>query len=438
MLKAGVAKLEVTPPVGVRMAGFQGRVFPSLAVHDPLWARALVLDDGKRRAAVVIADIIGVSAELVGQVRKAAAASAGIAPEGCLIAGTHTHSGPARYGDESTDQERAYWDSVPGKLIAVLEKAAGALAPATIGAASGWCAIGINRRERVPGGQIVLGREHFGIFDTELGVVRVDRPDGAPVAGLMNYACHAVCLMADNYLTSADYPGFACHFFEQRIGKGVMGVFANGACGNVNPREAAVNHGYASGGSFMIAQRAGEAVAREAARVWQKAKPDGEASIVYAQREIALPTNRARAIGRAEAGLKEAERGAAGPPEERTPYHIWYTTPNPEGARKRVERLKAEGDAPIRCEIQAIKVGPVVFLAWPGEIFCDLGMEAKQRSPFRPTYVIGYANGSIGYVPTPEAFPEGGYEVETASHLADNVGRVLVEESVSLLNSLKA
>ena len=69
MLKAGVAKLEVTPPVGVRMAGFQGRVFPSLAVHDPLWARALVLDDGKRRAAVVIADIIGVSAELVGQVR---------------------------------------------------------------------------------------------------------------------------------------------------------------------------------------------------------------------------------------------------------------------------------------------------------------------------------------------------------------------------------
>jgi neutral ceramidase len=436
MLKAGVAKLDITPPVGVRMAGFAGRVFPSLAVHDPLRARALVLDDGGRRAALVGLDLIGISDQTVAEVRKAAGSSAGIAPEALLIAGTHTHSGPTRAGDDATDQEKAYWEALPAKLIEVLNQAAADLTPARLGASSGWSAIGINRRESIPGGRVVLGRNHFGKFDTELGLIRVDHTDGKAVAALMNYACHAVCLMADNYLTSADYPGYAAHYLEQRV-PGAMGMFLQGACGNVNPREAAVDHGYASGGSFNIAARAGEDLAREAARVWAKVETTDQVRIRYANRKIALPTNRPRAIKAAEETLKAAERGAARPREERNPYMTWYAPPNPERARKRLADLKQQGDAPVECEIQAISLGAATFLAWPGEIFCDFGMEIKHNSPFHPTYVIGYANGSIGYVPTPEAFEEGGYEAETAAHLADNAGLVLVEESFKLLDGLK-
>jgi len=436
MLKAGVAKLDITPPVGVRMSGFAGRVFPSLAVHDPLWARALVLDDGERRAGLVALDLIGISEKAVAQVREAASSSAGIPREGLLLAGTHTHSGPSFWDDGTfTDQERGYWEELPAKLAAVVAEGASALAPARLGAASGWSAIGINRREVVPGNKVVLGRNHFGKFDTELGVVRIDREDGKPLACVMNYACHAVCLMQDNYLTSADYPGYAVHFVEQRLGGG-MGLFFNGACGNVNPREAAVSHGVASGGSFMIAQRAGGDVAREAARVWQKIVTSDQAPLSFARREIELPTNRQRAIAAAEQALKEAERAAAGPQEERSPYMTWYAPPNPERIRKRIARMREEGDSPLRCEIQVIKVGRVALLGWPGEIFCDFGMEVKQRSAFHPTYTIGYANGSIGYVPTPEAFEEGGYEADTAAHLADNAGLVLVRETLSLLNTL--
>jgi hypothetical protein len=115
----------------------------------------------------------------------------------------------------------------------------------------------------------------------------------------------------------------------------------------------------------------------------------------------------------------------------------WYAPPNPERERRRLKRLRAEGDSPVRCEVQAIQVGPVAFVGWPGEIFCELGMRLKQQSPFRPTYVIGNANGRIGYVPTPEAYPQGGYEVESGLHLADGAGMVLVEESAGLLSSLK-
>ena len=131
-------------------------------------------------------------------------------------------------------------------------------------AASGWSAIGINRREVTPDGRVILGRNHFGRFDPEVGVVRVERADGTPLAAMVNYACHAVCLMADNYLLSADYPGYAMHALEERL-PGAMGLFFQGACGNVNPREAAVNHGFASGGSFSIAARTRDAaLAREA------------------------------------------------------------------------------------------------------------------------------------------------------------------------------
>jgi len=436
MLKAGAATLDITPPVGVRMAGFAGRTMPSLAVHDPLTARALILDDGGRRAGLVVLDILYATEDLVAQVRTAAESGAGISPEGLLIASTHTHSGPQDAGDEATPQERAYWDSVPGKVIEVVSQAAANLQPARLGAATGWCAVGINRREQVPGGRIELGRNHFGKFDTQLGVVRVDRADGAPLAAVMNYACHAVCLMEDSYLLTADYPGFARYFLEEQLGGGTA-LFFNGACGDVNPREAAVGHGLASGGSFRIAGRAGAELARESARVWQKVSPTDDVTLSFARRTISLPTNHDRALRAAEKALAEVERQTAQPAAETPPYVTWHSRPSVARAKAALARVKERGSGPIRCEIQAIKLGPIALVGWPGEIFCELGMDLKERSPFRPTYVIGYANGTIGYVPTPEAFGEGGYEAESAAHLANEAGLVLVEESSALLSSLR-
>lgn len=437
MLRAGVSKLDITPPVGVRMAGFSGRVFPSLAVHDPLWARALVLDDGERRGGLIALDLLGVSEETVSQVRAEAAASLDIAPQGLLIAGTHTHSGPERTSNEATKEQAAYWNSLPVRLCEVLSEAAANLVPAAIGAGSGWSAVGINRRQTTRDGTVVLGRDHFGIFDTELGLIRVDRADGRPLAGVMNYACHAVCLMADNYLTSADYPGFAVHGLERAIGDGVTAIFVNGACGDVNPREAAAEEELVSGGSFTIAERAGSMISREAARVWRGIQPSAAVELAFRQRRIELPTNRARAILAAEESLKRAEENVHRPVEEPNPYLVWHNPPDPEEERRRVESIREQGDTPVPCEIQAICLGETTLLGWPGEVFSSLGMAAKRGSPFAQTYVVGYANGSIGYVPTPEAFAEGGYEARCALHLADHAGEVLVEESLDLLQELR-
>ncbi len=435
MLKAGVAKVDLTPPVGVRMAGFASRSFPALAVHDPLWAKAIVFDNGRRRVAMVGMDLIGIAEKFVSAVRDRVA-GAGLQPEAVMISGSHTHSGPA-YRDEAdlTELERTYWAALPEKLASAITEAAGALTPVRVGVASGWSAIGINRREVTPDGNVILGRNHFGRFDPEVGVVRVECVDGSPLAAMVNYACHAVCLMGDSYLITADYPGYAMHSVEERL-QGAMGLFFQGACGNVNPREAAVGHGLMSGGSFSIAAHAGEALGREALRAWDKAAPGDDGALECASRRISLPTNRDRALRKAQSALERAERASSGPQPQWSPYRLWYNPPNIERARRRVEHVEAHGDEPIECEIQALTVGPVSFVAWPGEIFCDFGHEVKQRTPLRPTYTIGYANGSIGYVPVPEAFQEGGYEAEAAAHLADNAGLVLMEESLALLEQL--
>src|SRR5574340_68768 len=174
MLKVGIAKLDVTPPVGSRMAGFAGRVFPSLAVHDPLWARAVIFDDGKQRVGLVQMDLIGVSETTAAKVREGAAKSANVVPSGLMLSGTHTHSGPTFWDDGTfTEAEKSYWAGLPDRLIGLVNEAAASLTPAKLGAASGWSAIGINRREVVPGNLVVLGRNHFGKFDTELGLVRI-------------------------------------------------------------------------------------------------------------------------------------------------------------------------------------------------------------------------------------------------------------------------
>jgi neutral ceramidase len=437
MLKAGVAKVEVTPPVGARMAGFAGRVFPALAVHDPLWAKAIVFDNGAHRVAMVGLDLIGIPEGQVAETRERVASS-GLNPEAVLIAGSHTHSGPAFAPyDEArfTQVERDYWKGIPEKLAGAIIEAAASTAPVRIGVASGWSAIGINRREVTPEGNVILGRNHFGRFDPEVGLVRVERTDGTPLAAMVNYACHAVCLMADNYLVSADYPGFAMHAIEERL-PGAMGIFFQGACGNINPREAAVGHGLMSGGSFGIAAHAGNALAGEAVRVWQKATPGNGSALRSVNRRISLPTNRARALRNAEEALARAEQNAGRPVPECNPYLTWYDPPNVDRMRQRVERMREEGDSPVECEIQALTVGPVTFTAWPGEIFCDFGQEVKARTPLRPTYTIGYANGSIGYVPVPEAFKEGGYEANAAARLDDNAGVVLLDETLSLLDDL--
>jgi len=420
------------------MEGFEGRAFSALAVHDPLWARALVLDDGKCRVAVVALDICDLSEQVVARVREAASSRSGISPEGLLIAATHTHSGPREPGEDASDDETAYWAALPNKVIGAIGEAISAIEPALIGTASGWSAVGMNRRQRLCGGGVWLGRNPLGPFDTEVGVIRVDRHDGTPLAGILNYACHGVCLADHNYLISADYPGYAVHFLEERLGGGATGIFLNGACGDIDPREYWEGYGFASSSGFPQAERSGRDLAERAMKVWDSAEMTDNVTLRVASRQVDFRTNPERAAAAVEAALNSVEEAMAPPRKAWSPYVTWQGRPDPTWARKHLEILRNASAGPVRGDVQAISAGPVTLLGWPGEVFCELGMQVKRASPLPSTYIVGYANGSIGYVPTPEEFPLGGYEVDSAIHLDDNAGTALVEQSLSLLEELQS
>lgn len=436
MLRAGVAKTEITPSVGARMAGFEGRAFPALAVHDPLWARALVLDDERRRLGVVALDLVGISDEAVAAVRREVSATWGLPAEALLMAATHTHSGPRDTGAKGSAEEQSYWSALPQKLASLVGEAVSRLEPASIGAASGWSAVGMNRRQRMHAGGVWLGRNPLGPFDTQVGVIRVNRADGTPLVGVMNYACHGVCLADHNYLISADYPGYAVHFLEERLGHDAMGMFLNGACGDVDPREYWEGYGFASSSGFPQAERSGRDLAERAMRVWRQAEMTDDVTLRSARRSVELPTNRGRAIALAEESLSQAKSEASRPQKAWSPYVTWQVRSDPAGTEQHLARLREAGEEPVICEVQAISAGPATLVGWAGEVFCELGMQVKQSSPLPSTYIVGYANGDIGYVPTPEEFPLGGYEVDCAAHLDDSAGTVLVEETLQLLGQL--
>lgn len=404
MLKVGVAKAEITAAAGCALAGYSGRPGPALGVRDPLWARAIVFDNGAQVMGVVVLDLIDVSPELVAETRALAAERTGIEASALMVSATHTHTGPSQNRQPLTETEEEYWRSLPRIVAGSVSDACAALQPACLRVARGWSAIGINRREEHPNGLVWLGKNEYGRFDTEVGILRVNRATGEPLAAVVNYACHAVALGGE-VLLSADYPGFMVRQLEQSLGVEVA-LFLQGATGNVDPR--------APGTGYFVGQRIGEILATEVERNWSTAQGVDTSTCAVLSRSVKLPTNRKRAAG--------------------IISNIWWQSRD--AIDKRIAGLAAAGDAPVEAEIQAMALGPVALMGWPGEIFCELGLAAKEQSPFPWTFVVGYANGNIGYLPTASAFREGGYEVACGAHFDDRAGDCLVDASIALLQEL--
>ncbi|HEY8742293.1 MAG TPA: hypothetical protein VIU62_04295, partial [Chloroflexota bacterium] len=222
ILTAGVARVVITPPVGIALTGFAGRA-PSNGIHDDLLATALVLaertsngDDEASRVALVTLDLLGMyGEEIATSIKQQVERVTGIPAPRVFLACSHTHYGPVVSPDQdmeggASEQARAYQAALPHHVAGVVAMADAARWPVTLAAGRGSVQIGINRRERRPEGRIVLGQNPGGTLDAEVQVWRFDAADGdpvepgaplgwlrraaAPVAVLVNYACHPVSL----------------------------------------------------------------------------------------------------------------------------------------------------------------------------------------------------------------------------------------------------
>lgn len=428
-ISVGIARADITPPIGIKSAGFAARG-PLVRHHDPLFATALVLSDDDRRGVWVSCDVLDLDASTVADVRARVRDKTGIPETAVTLACTHTHYGPSTHPDGTDAMVQAYHDNLVHTLAGVIEAAASALQPAKVGAGWGESHIGINRREKLADGSIILGQNPNGPIDRAVGVLRIDALDGTPLACVVNFQTHPVSQTWQVDHISADYPGSMREVVESLTGATCL--FLQGASGNINAVR--MEPGYEPARSL------GVRLGCEVVRVWETVQPRPVTGLATTTRVADLPRtrygSREGAAARVAAVEKEIEElEADGAFEGRIAW-----------ARRRLQEARAALQSwetgasrdPVPAEIQAWRVGDLGIVTTPAEVFNQIGIAIKARSPFADTFFVGYANDSIGYVPVPEAYAEGGYEVLHASQVAPEAADVLTEACVQSLEALES
>jgi neutral ceramidase len=433
-LRAGVARAVITPPVGSPLIGFAARG-EATGCHDELSATALVLESGDVRIALVACDLLYFRG--AAQFKAAISQATGIPAERVLLTASHTHYGPALDGEQESAASlvepahrplvSAYRNYLLHTLTGVVLAAASQLAPCAIGSAAGSVQIGINRREKLPDGQIILGNNPDGPCDRTVVVTRIDHADGRPLAALLSVACHGVSLGSECTEISADFPGTARELIERETGATTL--FLQGAAGNINP--------VLMGWDWTYARRLGLSLGAEGARLFWTAQVRRSSGLAIAAAVEKLPPLMPGSLDEAMEELRQlkAEQDALSP--EESGWQVWAQW-RLTRAQRAADALRASRTLPaVDAELAAIRLTEdLAMITSPGEVFTELGQALVTQSPFPATLFTGYTNEAIGYVPTVAAYDEGGYEVTHSCYVARQSGALLQDASLRLLQSV--
>ena len=434
-MKIGCSTCDITPRAGIRMGGYGKRIQPALGVSDALQATALVAENNGTTIAMVSCDLSGISEKFLIEIRGHLEHLTGIPGQHIMVCATHTHYGPesANRDDAAIDSyDAAYRANLSYQLAGLVQEAQLAMMPARISMAQGESQIGVNRREKMPDGRIVLGRNPNGPIDRTLTVFRMESMEEVPIAALVSFATHPVCQDPQLRMISADYVGFARRMVEAKVGAPC--VFWQGTAGDINPLRAE--------GAYENARALGTTVGGDVLKLWPLVKPLASDVVAVINRTVELPAYRGLSLVHAEGKVQEAEadldRTRRDP--HSTPGLIdWW-----EKQVVRWQKLKASWTdpkcmaPPVRMPLQAFRIGSWAWVCVPGELFTEVGLQIKARSPFSHTLVVAYANGYFGYLPAWSAFEEGGYEIDAGCKVAPDGITRMVDNLVAMLNELKA
>ena len=403
MMRAAIAEVNITPPVGVSMCGFAARKGPSDGIHDELFARALVLDNGETQVAIVGADVIGFAPDLVDRIRGLVERAVGISGDRVLLNGSHSHSGPTVMAFRCMgDRDAAYEDVLCRKVAGAIAMAARDLVPASLSHGRAPVRIGHNRRE-MRDGRIVLGHHPTGPEAPWVDVLRIDAASGEPMAVVFATAAHPVNLNALSI--SAEFPGYAAEFVRENL---AMPLFLQGCCGDINcsPKDGTFE------GSALLGTRLGAATLTAALHA-EAVNGDG---LAVDNRVVELPLMLPD-VDEAEHALSDAEASLQRAREDRdiTPYQVRQQYEGRVGwAKDYVQAARTGGNPTEPFAIQTIHIGNLALVSYPGEMFVDYQLFLEDTSLCDKTIALAYTNGCIGYVPTADAYPVGGYEIDQA------------------------
>jgi hypothetical protein len=399
-LRAGLARINITPTQPVLLDGYEMRQGPSQGVHDPLSARAVAFEQNGRRLVLVSVDIIGFYRGTADPLRQAVLDACQLKPSELFLCAIHTHSAPglALSPEKSSPANVEYTKALQAKLIDVVRTALDRLTPVQVAAGCGSSPVGVNRREVVRdkdgGPRTELGRNPSVLTDREVQVLRLSRPGETRAAGvLFAYATHSTSLGWKNYLISGDIHGIAEQFLERYYGADVVTPGFAGASGNIDP--------------------------------WVRVLPDFRTTNGWVPEPVLMGTMLGEEVARVVEGIRV-------PSTNCTIKALFRTADLPakqtgEGSRATVTT------SPLN--ITVAQLGDIAFVGWGGEIFNEIGQAVKAASPFKHTFILTHCNGMGGYLPTRPAYSEGGYEIRS-SPFGPAAAETLNEETLKMLREL--
>ncbi len=438
-LRVGAASVDITPPVGTPMAGYYAERL-SKGVHDPLFAKAIVLEVGGKKAALVALDLISTPMAMVEAARREVEKATGIDGRDVMISATHAHTGPVLQAGGARSHAfggdnplaLAYGEALPAKIAEGVRLADRALRPAKVAVGHGQeSAISFNRRFHMVDGTVGWnpGKKNpkilkaAGTIDPDVAVVYFESVDKDPTP-LVTYVNHAVHL--DNVggmEFSADMPATIADLLGRFKGREMVTLYTSGCCGDINHidvRWAEPQKGHEN------ASRMGVILAAEVLKTWPRLKVESPGALRVKSSKVKLPLAKITPedVETARAVLDRLD-GKSKPPAFLEQVRAF-----------KVLDVEARRGEPIEVEVQVVALGDsIAWVSLPGEIFVELGLAIKQDSPFPHTIIAELANGAIGYIPSRRAYAQGNYEVISA-RCAEGSGEILVDAAVKLLKEM--
>lgn len=457
-LYAGVAQVNITPPVGY--SHYRG---VSTGVHDSLYAKAIVLGRGDQRFALVVCDLLYMDRDITKKARSLASDKTGIPFLNIMTAATHDHTGPsynsyidelnknlrpASYVAPKTATGEDYPDWLAQRIAqAIIDANNGSMLVTIETGTKAVDGIAFNRRSVLKDGTVrmnagvgnpdILGPA--GPVDATLGMLLVRRAfDKKPVACVSNFGLHADTFGGSEF--SADYPGFLANALEEAFGKGFISIFGNGPCGDINH----VN--VARGSKRLSSEEIGDKLAFAIKENIPKLKEIKSALFAARSTFVYVPLQQ-YSEKEMEWALSRDQKDAV---YHENPYALYHESAFLTIRRavkiRHLYNMRQKGEAipptigndpwTLPLEVQVFRIGDdAAIVGLPGEVFTALSMTIKKASPFSTTLVIECTNSLLPYVPTEQAYKEGGYE-QINSRLVPGGGEMMVDAAVRLLKNI--
>jgi neutral ceramidase len=477
MLRAGIARCSITPPIGMTMAGYAARDGVAEDKDDELYATSLILESEQTRIAIVALDLLFIQEPLVTSLRRLISQRIHVPPSNVLLNCSHTHCGPTSEGLKYDDDERhnllrqAYSDRLQTEIPALAELALHRLALVRVGASRGEARIGINRRERQDDGSVMLGENSLGLVDHEVSVLRIDDVRGKPIAVVFAHGCHPVTMGPKCLRWSADYVEPARDLVEQNTG--ALSLFLQANAGDVNPITGIGPGEDNSNEKKRLGVTLGAEVLKAHSSIYTESlrgprtligslskipyyprvsieeKPEYPIAVSEEIVELSLQDFPDPLVADALFNKWDSEvatllrDNVGGPPlNVAWVFRRWATV-----LRK---AIRDQHRPVIKIPIQALRLGDIAIVGVPGETFSKQGMDVKRESPFTHTLFLGYSNGCVSYIPTPDAYPDHGWSVTDRYDVPDMIfqayllptalspdcGERVVKKSLDLLHGL--